>query len=132
LDQAKKLKIGYKLEKDVDMGPLIRKEQKERVIKYIENDISEGAKMLIDGRTYKNEKYPDGFFLGPTIFHSEDSNMIITKEEIFGPVASIITAENFDQAIELINRSLYKNASSIYTNSDYYTREYVYKIWQEI
>ncbi|MGC8673187.1 MAG: CoA-acylating methylmalonate-semialdehyde dehydrogenase [Thermoplasmata archaeon] len=128
LDQAKRLKIGYGLEKDVDMGPLIRKEHKERVIKYIESGIHEGAKILIDGRTYKNERFPNGFFLAPTIFDSVDTSMIIAKEEIFGPVASIITAENFDQAIEIINKSHYGNASSIYTNSGYYAREYVDKI----
>jgi malonate-semialdehyde dehydrogenase (acetylating)/methylmalonate-semialdehyde dehydrogenase len=124
LEQAKKLKIGYGMEKDIGLTPLIRKEHRERVINYIESGIEEGADIILDGRSYRNEKYPNGFFLGPTIFDSVSQDMKIAREEIFGPVASIMTAHNFEEAIEKINNSIYGNASSIYTSSGYYAREY--------
>lgn len=124
LEHTKKLKIGYGMDKDIGLTPLIRKEHKERVINYIESGVKEGAEILLDGRNYKNEKYPNGFFLGPTIFDYVSQDMKIAREEIFGPVASVMTANNFDEAIEKINKSEYGNASSIYTGSGYYAREY--------
>ncbi len=126
--EASALKIGYGMEKGVEMGPLIREEHRKRVIEYIESGINEGAKLLLDGRQYKNDKYPKGFFLGPTIFDSVSENMRIAKEEIFGPVASIITVKNFEDAIDMINRSRYGNASSIYTESGGFAREYVKRV----
>ncbi len=123
--EARSIKIGYGLEKDVDMGPLIRKEHLEKVKGYIEIGEREGAKIVLDGREHRNEKYPNGFFLGPTILDNVTPDMTVAKEEIFGPVASFLTANNFENAIEIINRSKYGNASSIYTTSGKYAREYV-------
>jgi len=128
VESAKKIKIGYGMMKDVDMGPLIRKEHLARVLDYIASGESQGAKMLLDGRNVRVEKYPNGFFLGPTIFDDVSLDMKIGKEEIFGPVASIVVAENFEDAIEKVNSSIYGNASSIYTRSGYYAREYVRKV----
>ncbi|MEM0160968.1 MAG: aldehyde dehydrogenase family protein [Thermoplasmata archaeon] len=128
LDHAKKLKIGYGMEKDIELTPLIRKEHRERVINYIESGVEEGADIILDGRNYKNEKYPNGFFIGPTIFDSVSKDMKIAREEIFGPIASIMTANNFDEAVEKINESRYGNASSIYTGSGYYAREYFSRV----
>jgi len=127
-NEARKLKIGYGLEKDVDMGPLIRKDHLERVKGYIEIGEKEGARIVLDGRSYRNESYPNGFFLGPTILDNVTSDMTVAKEEIFGPVASFLTAQNFDDAIEIINKSKYGNASSIYTKSGKYAREYVQRV----
>ncbi len=128
VEHASRLKIGYGMEKDVEMGPLIRKEHRKRVIEYIESGISEGAKLLLDGRNYRNERYPEGFFLGPSVFDSLTEDMRISREEIFGPVAGIMTADNFEHALEIINRSRYGNASSVYTNSGYYAREYAKRV----
>lgn len=128
LKQAKELRIGYGMKKDIDMGPLIRDEHRQKVIKYIESGIDEGANLILDGRKYKNTEYPKGFYLGPTIFDNVTEGMKIEKEEIFGPVAGILTANNFDEAIEIINRSRYGNASSIYTTSGYYAREYAKRV----
>ncbi len=127
-NEARKLKIGYGMEKDVDMGPLIRKDHLERVKGYIEIGEKEGAKVVLDGRSYKNESYPNGFFLGPTILDNVTPDMTVAREEIFGPVASFLTAQNFDDAIEIINKSKYGNASSIYTRSGKYAREYVQRV----
>lgn len=128
VQEARKLRVGYGLEKNIDMGPLIRKEHKEKVESYIQSGIDQGAKLLLDGRTLKVDMYPNGFFLGPSIFDDVSLDMKIGQEEIFGPVASIMTVDNFDEAIEKINSSKYGNASSIYTRSGYYAREYVKRV----
>ncbi|MEM4588774.1 MAG: CoA-acylating methylmalonate-semialdehyde dehydrogenase [Thermoplasmata archaeon] len=126
--EASNLRIGYGMDNDVDMGPLIREEHKKKVIEYIDSGLNEGAKIILDGRGYKNTKYPKGFFLGPTVFDSVTEDMKIAKEEIFGPVASVVTVNNFDEALEIINKSRYGNASSIYTTSGKYAREYVMSV----
>lgn len=128
VESASKLEIGYGMENGVEMGPLIRREHRERVIEYIESGIGEGARIVLDGRKYRNEKYPNGFFLGPTVFDGVTEDMKIAREEIFGPVASVMKVEDFDSAIDMINRSRYGNASSIYTDSMYFAKEYVKRV----
>ncbi|PSO04791.1 methylmalonate-semialdehyde dehydrogenase (CoA acylating) [Candidatus Marsarchaeota G2 archaeon ECH_B_SAG-G06] len=122
---AKKLRLGYGLEPDVDMGPLIRREHLERVRSYVELGVSEGAKLVLDGRNAKVERYQNGFFMGPTIFDQVEPDMRIAKEEIFGPVASVITCKNLEHAIEVINSSRYGNASTIFTTSGSAARKFV-------
>ncbi|MEM0134874.1 MAG: aldehyde dehydrogenase family protein, partial [Thermoplasmatales archaeon] len=111
------LKLGYGMEKDTDMGPLIRREHKEKVEMYIEKGSRDGGKIILDGRESRCAKYPNGFFLGPTIIDKVAEGMTVMNEEIFGPVASFYTANSLEEAIEVINRSRFGNASSIYTTS---------------
>ncbi len=126
--QAKDIKLGYGLDDDVTMGPLIRSEHREKVIGYIDSGISEGADLVLDGRTFDYKKYKDGYFLGPSIFDNASPDMKIIREEIFGPVASVIEAKNFENAIEIINKSKYGNASTIFTKSGEYAERYVEEI----
>jgi malonate-semialdehyde dehydrogenase (acetylating)/methylmalonate-semialdehyde dehydrogenase len=127
-DAASKLRLGYGLEKGVDMGPLIRREHLERVKSYIDLGVDEGAKLLLDGRLKKALDYAEGFFLAPSIFDEVTPDMKICKEEIFGPVASVVTAKNFDDAIDVINSSRYGNASTIFTTNGVYAREFVKRV----
>lgn len=115
VDQAKRLRLGYGLEEDVDMGPLVSRKARERVISYVEKGISEGARLLLDGRGARVPQYPRGYFVGPTIFDGVSPDMTIGREEIFGPVASIMRAGDLDEAISMINSSEYGNAASIFT-----------------
>ncbi|BFI76899.1 CoA-acylating methylmalonate-semialdehyde dehydrogenase [Sulfurisphaera ohwakuensis] len=124
VEAAKQLKIGYGLDESVDMGPVVTKDAKKRIISYIEKGIEEGAKLILDGRDVKVPDYPNGYFLGPTIFDEVTPEMIIAKEEIFGPVATIIRAKSLDEAIDMINKSNYGNAASIFTTSGYYARKF--------
>jgi len=128
LEEAKGIRVGYGMEKDTYMGPVIRKEHKEKIEEFIEFGVEQGAKLLLDGRKIRIDKFPKGFFLGPTVFDNVTVDMRIGNEEIFGPVASVVTAKSFDQAIDLINSSRYGNASSIYTSSGFYAREYVKRV----
>ena len=128
LDSASKLIIGYGLDKDVDMGPVISNNHKNKVMEYIEKGIDEGAKLILDGRKINNSKYPNGFFIGPTIFDEVNPEMTIAKEEIFGPVLSIIKAKDLEQAIKILNDSKYGNAASIFTSSGNVAREFQHKV----
>ncbi len=122
--KAAELKLGYGMESGTDMGPLIRKEHLERVENYIDIGIEEGGKIVLDGRMSRSTKYPKGFFLGPSIFDRVEEGMTLMNEEIFGPVASFYTAESLDDAIEVINKSRYGNASTIYTTSGLNARKF--------
>lgn len=79
---------------------------------------------MLNGREAKVLDYPNGYFLGPTIFDEVTPEMTIAREEIFGPVASIIHLRSLDEAIDIINKSNYGNASSIFTTSGYYARKF--------
>ena len=124
VEASKQLKLGYGLDESVDMGPVVTKDAKKRILGYIEKGIEEGAKLLLDGRNVLVQDYPNGYFIGPTIFDEVTPEMTIAREEIFGPVASIIHAKSLDEAIDMINKSEYGNASSIFTTSGYYARKF--------
>jgi len=126
--EARRLKVGYGMEKGVNMGPLIRKEHLERVKGYIDLGEEEGANIVLDGRKFADEKHINGYFLGPTILDGANRNMRVSQEEIFGPVASVLTVHSFEEAIDTINSSRYGNASSIYTASGFYAREFTERV----
>ncbi len=118
LKAASEIKVGYGLEPDVTMGPVISEKAKIRIEGYIQTGIDEGAELVMDGRNTKVEKYPLGHYLGPSIFTNAKPEMKIAKEEIFGPVMNIIRVETLEEAIKMINnQNELGNASSIYTSS---------------
>jgi malonate-semialdehyde dehydrogenase (acetylating)/methylmalonate-semialdehyde dehydrogenase len=88
----------------VDLGPITNKVQLERIHKLIESAPKEGGKILLDGRKAKVEGYPNGNWMGPTVLTNLNTNMTCYKEEIFGPVMCVITAENLDEALNIINK----------------------------
>jgi len=128
VSEAKSLKVGNGEEPGVTMGPVITKQHREKVLGYIEQGIKEGAKLLLDGRGFKDPKHPDGYFLGPSIFDEVTPDMVIGREEIFGPVLVIMRAKDFDEAVELVRKHELGNATSIFTNSGKYAREYRYRV----
>ena len=127
-EAAARLKLGYGLDPGTEMGPLIREEHRRRVISYVEKGEEQGAKLILDGRANLPASHPNGYFLGPTVFDDAEHDMRIIKEEIFGPVASVVEVENFDDAVELINRSEYGNASTIFTSSGKFANEFVSRV----
>ncbi|HTM57542.1 MAG TPA: CoA-acylating methylmalonate-semialdehyde dehydrogenase [Candidatus Udaeobacter sp.] len=126
--EAKKLKVGDGSEAGVTMGPLITRQHREKVLGYIEKGVAEGAKLLLDGRGYKDAKNPDGYFVGPTIFDEVTPEMTIGREEIFGPVLCLMKAKDFDDAVEIVRRHELGNATSIFTSSGKWAREYRYRV----
>ncbi len=124
---AKALKLGNGLSDGITLGPVISKQHKDRVISYIEKGISEGAKLLLDGRNPNVVEDLPGFFVGPTIFDNVTPNMTVAKEEIFGPVACIIRVKSLDEALKLINQTEYGNATAIFTSSGKSVRQFKYE-----
>ena len=97
-----------------DMGPLVTKVHRDKVASYIEAGSKEGATVVVDGRTL--EIAGDGFWLGPTLFDHVSPEMSIYKDEIFGPVLSIIRVKSYDEALNLVNSHQYGNGTAIFTN----------------
>jgi len=129
VDTASRIRVGYGLDESIQMGPMQSIDGKQRVTGYIEKGIKEGAKLILDGRKPKIiGAYPDTCFLNPTVFEGVIPDMTIGKEEIFGPVASVMRAENLDEAIEMANCSNFGNADSIFTSSGKTAREFQYRI----
>jgi len=127
-DAASRIKIGYGLDETVQMGPIQSKDGKNRVLSYIEEGVSEGAKLTLDGRKVDIEgSYPQDCFIGPTVFEEVTPDMRIGQEEIFGPVASIMRAKDLDEAISIIHKSPFGNAASIFTSSGRYARKFRYE-----
>jgi malonate-semialdehyde dehydrogenase (acetylating)/methylmalonate-semialdehyde dehydrogenase len=128
VEEASKIKVGDGLDQSVQMGPVSSKKALDRITGYIEKGVAEGADLLLDGRGVQVEGYPNGYFIGPTIFDKVTPDMTIAKEEIFGPVLGIIPLDSFDDAIEVIRGLHYGNAASIFTSSGKWAREFRYRV----
>ena len=115
-EAANQLTIGSGLDPDVSLGPVIRQSHLERIRSYIEAGVDEQATLVRDGREDVRAS-KEGYFLGATIFDHVNDSMSIWKDEIFGPVLSIVRVENLDEAIALTNRSEFANGAVIYTDS---------------
>src|SRR3990167_3718550 len=113
--RLKSLKIGPGMTPHVDMGPLVTQAHLERVHAYIDTGVKEGAELIIDGRGYKPKGHEKGFFMGASLFDKVTPGMRIYREEIFGPVLSIVRAPNFETALALINNHEYGNGTAIFT-----------------
>ena len=125
---AKSVKVGDGLDENTAMGPVVSAAHKERVLGYIEQGIAEGADLILDGRDCQVEGYPNGFFIGPTIFDNVTMDMKIAREEIFGPVVSFVRCKDLDEVINLINTRGFANAACLYTNSGATAREFKYRV----
>jgi acyl-CoA reductase-like NAD-dependent aldehyde dehydrogenase len=115
VERAKKLRIGYGLDENIEMGPLINQAAREKVLKYIDIGKQEGARLRTGGSTHESGSCANGYFFQPTIFHQVKPNMRIAQEEIFGPVLSIIEIKSFEEAVDVLNSTAYGLSSSIYT-----------------
>lgn len=123
--RARKIRVGYPLLENTDMGPLISEKDRERVASMIERAIAQGAKPLLDGRNVRvANEYKGGFYLGPTILDNVATGMEIEQEEIFGPVMPVVKTSNFKEAIEIANNRKYGNTGTIYTTSGKLAREF--------
>lgn len=123
VDKTQELRVGDGSKTGVDMGPVISADHRKKILGYIEKGIDEGAVPLCDGRALKATD-PNGAFVGPTIFDQVKPEMTIAREEIFGPVLSVIRASTLDDAIDIVNASDFGNTTTIYTQSGKAAREY--------
>ena len=109
------LKIGPAGDEQAEMGPVITKQHRDKVLGYIEAGISEGAELVVDGRGFSLQGYENGYFVGGTLFDRVTTDMSIYREEIFGPVLSVVRARDYGDAVEMINRHEYGNGTAIFT-----------------
>jgi len=109
------LKIGPGMDKKSEMGPLVTKEHLEKVKGYVDLGVKEGAKLVVDGRNLKLQGYENGYYIGGCLFDYVKKDMRIYKEEIFGPVLSVVRVKDFNEATKLINDHEFGNGTSIYT-----------------
>lgn len=116
IDNAGKIVVGDGSEPGTQMGPVCGETQLHNILAAIERGRSEGAKILLGGNQLKEGQYKKGFYIEPTIFTGVTPDMYIAREEIFGPVLSVITADDFEQALDVANDVKYGLSSSIFTN----------------
>lgn len=108
----------------MDMGPLVTGTHRDRVVGLVDQGVSEGAELAVDGRGLAVDGHPDGFWLGPCLFDRVTPDMEIYRNEIFGPVLCVVRAGSFDEAIELVNANPYGNGTAIFTNDGGAARTY--------
>jgi malonate-semialdehyde dehydrogenase (acetylating)/methylmalonate-semialdehyde dehydrogenase len=128
LEGAARLRVGYGLDEAVQMGPVVTRRSLERIVGYIEQGVAEGAELLLDGRGIQVPDYPNGFFVGPTIFDQVRPGMAIFREEIFGPVLGIVRVDDFEEALAVVEDTPYGNAASLFTSSGKWAREFKYRV----
>ena len=125
LEKTRKIAVGDGADSGTQMGPLITEAHRKRVEGYVEKGIAEGAKPLCDGR---ETRAGGGYYLGPTIFDHVTTDMTIARDEIFGPVLSVIRVKDLDAAIDLVNHSPFGNTTSIFTGDGKAAREYAARV----
>ena len=126
--RVRALKVGPATDKEAEMGPLVTKEHLAKVLGYIDSGVKEGAELVVDGRGFKAQGYENGYFVGGTLFDRVTPEMRIYKEEIFGPVLSVVRAKSYDQAVGLINAHEYGNGTAIFTRDGDAARAFADKI----
>ncbi|ORY80365.1 methylmalonate-semialdehyde dehydrogenase mitochondrial precursor [Protomyces lactucae-debilis] len=116
-ERAKALKCSGGFVEGTDLGPVISKHSKQRIEGLIESAEKEGATILLDGRNFKVDGFPDGNWVGPTIITNVTTDMKCYQEEIFGPVLVCLNVQTLDEAIDLVNANRYGNGAAVFTNS---------------
>ena len=118
------LRIGKGTDDGVDMGPLVTATHRDRVRSYVDLGVTEGADLVVDGRDLAVDGAEDGFWLGPCLFDRVTPEMTIYRDEIFGPVLSVVRVDSFDEALGLVNACEYGNGTAIFTNDGGAARTY--------
>ena len=126
--KVRALKVAPGTDPDAEMGPLVTKQHQEKVKGYIDAGVAEGAKLVVDGRGIKLQGYENGYFVGGTLFDNVTPDMKIYKEEIFGPVLSVVRADTYEQAATMINEHEYGNGTAIFTRDGDAAREFAHQI----
>jgi malonate-semialdehyde dehydrogenase (acetylating) / methylmalonate-semialdehyde dehydrogenase len=124
---ASSIKVGFGLDTGVQMGPVISQDSKQRIESLIATGVSDGAKPIVDGRNPKIASYENGNFVKPTVLDGVPASSSLANTEIFGPVLSLVHANNIDEAIDFVRRSPYGNQASLFTTSGGAARKFRYE-----
>jgi malonate-semialdehyde dehydrogenase (acetylating)/methylmalonate-semialdehyde dehydrogenase len=122
------LKIGPYTDSATEMGPVITPEARDRIVNYIDQGVEQGADLVLDGRGVTVEGHENGHFVGGTIFDKVTTDMSIYTDEIFGPVLSVVRAESFDAALQMVNDHEYGNGTAIFTRDGDAARAYTNRV----
>jgi len=120
--RAREIEVGPGLEPSSEMGPVVTPQARERIVDYIGQGAEAGARLTVDGRELDVDG--GGFWVGPTLIDQVSPEMSVYRDEIFGPVLSVVRSGGLDEAIELINRNPYANGAAIFTGSGYEARRF--------
>ncbi|WP_373503719.1 CoA-acylating methylmalonate-semialdehyde dehydrogenase [Aestuariivirga sp.] len=126
--KVRALKVGPGTDPEAEMGPLVTKIHQDKVKGYIDSGVAEGAKLVVDGRSLKLQGYENGFYVGGTLFDNVTTDMKIYKEEIFGPVLSVVRANDYASAAKMINEHEFGNGTAIFTRDGDAAREFAHQI----
>ena len=126
--RVESLRIGPATDPDADMGPLVTKQHQQKVLGYIDAGVKEGAEIVVDGRGFTMQGYENGYFVGGTLFDRVTTDMSIYKEEIFGPVLSVVRAPDYKTATDMINAHEYGNGTAIFTRDGDAARDFANNI----
>jgi malonate-semialdehyde dehydrogenase (acetylating)/methylmalonate-semialdehyde dehydrogenase len=124
VEAARSLRLGDGLDPDAGMGPVVNEEQRRRILDAVERGVREGARLVLDGRSAQAADRPSGCFVGPTILDEVTPEMFVGREEVFGPVVSVMRARDLNEALTLTNRSRHGNSASLFTQSGAAAREF--------
>jgi malonate-semialdehyde dehydrogenase (acetylating)/methylmalonate-semialdehyde dehydrogenase len=122
------LRVGSGMDKKSEMGPLVTKEHLKKVKGYVDIGIKEGAKLVVDGRNLKLQGYENGYYIGGCLFDQVKKDMRIYKEEIFGPVLSVVRSKDFEEALSLVNEHEFGNGVAIFTRDGDSGRTFANKV----
>ena len=124
IPKIENLKIGPGNDPSSEMGPLVTKEHLNKVTKYIDEGVKEGAELVVDGRNFNLQGYENGYFVGGSFFDNVSTDMSIYKEEIFGPVMSMVRSKSLTEALEMVNRHEFGNGTAIFTSDGGVARKF--------
>jgi malonate-semialdehyde dehydrogenase (acetylating) / methylmalonate-semialdehyde dehydrogenase len=116
-EKASRIRVGAGRDEDSEMGPVITREARDRIVGYIDRSERDGAHLALDGRGLVVKGYEGGFFVGPTIVDRVAPTMEVYRDEIFGPVLAVLRVSTTDEAIQLINANPYGNGTALFTSS---------------
>ena len=128
IPRVEALKVGPSTDHSADFGPLVTRQHLDRVKSYVDLGVQEGAKLVVDGRGFTMQGYENGFYMGGCLFDRVTSEMRIYKEEIFGPVLSVVRAKGYDEALALANDHEYGNGVAIFTRDGDAARDFASKV----
>jgi malonate-semialdehyde dehydrogenase (acetylating)/methylmalonate-semialdehyde dehydrogenase len=128
IPRVRALKVGPGTDAEAEMGPLVTRQHRDKVRGYVDAGVAEGAKLLVDGRGLTLQGYENGFFIGGSLFDNVTPQMSIYREEIFGPVLSVVRAKSHDEALDLVNNHEFGNGTAIFTRDGDTAREFVQQV----
>jgi malonate-semialdehyde dehydrogenase (acetylating)/methylmalonate-semialdehyde dehydrogenase len=123
-ERARRIRTGPGHAPEIEMGPVITCAARDRIVGLIDNGVSEGATLVVDGRKPAIAGHESGFFVGPTLFDNVTPQMTVYREEIFGPVLIIVRTDSLASAIELVNSNPYANGAALFTRSGHAARRF--------